>query len=235
MNKTVVQAGAPQSHAVETSSDLQRGTALTAIGHPVHQDQAAATVQTSRLLTQGSENVKNNDAHRDLVQNALSKPDCKLLGFEPKRGQNDPLAASLLPLGPLATLSSLVSHPSGQSAAAVRAQPHGHRKELITAAPAGHVPMLNMTTEELSADLKKIYGNLANIEAKCITIDAAQAAEPRAPLTNEQWQTLIALHRTLLYDHHDFIMVSAMPLPTCRCLNAKIHFRLLSTRLLRPR
>jgi hypothetical protein len=63
---------------------------------------------------------------------------------------------------------------------------------------------LHMTTEELSADLKKIYGNLANIEAKCITLDAAQAVEKRSPLSNEQWQTRIALHRTLLYDYQDY-------------------------------
>jgi hypothetical protein len=212
MNQVVVQAGAPQSDAVEATS---RGSALTAAGH---HDQATSSTQTSRLALRGSENVKNVDAARGPGQNSLVKPDCQMLGFGPtKISGNASAPATSLPPGSLASLSHSVSHKPEHSSAKMKAQPHSDRKELITAAPAGHVPMLNMTTQELSADLKKIYGNLANIEAKCITIDAAQAAEPRAPLTNEQWQTLIALHRTLLYDHHDFIMVSATPLPTCRC------------------
>lgn len=45
------------------------------------------------------------------------------------------------------------------------------------------------------------------VEAKCINIDAAQAATPSSPLGPEQWQALIGLHRTLLYEHHDFLMV----------------------------
>ena len=30
----------------------------------------------------------------------------------------------------------------------------------------------------------------------------------------EQWQALIALHRTLLYEHHDFLMATQHPLAT---------------------
>jgi hypothetical protein len=215
MNKAVVQTGAPQSDALEATS---RGSAFTAAGHPIHHDQATASAQTSRLALRGSENVKNVDEARGSGQNSLIQPDCQMLDFKPNKiSSNASAPVSSLPQGPLAALSRTGSHKPELSPATIKTQPHNDRKEFITAAPAGHVPMLNMTTQELSADLKKIYGNLANIEAKCITIDAAQAAEPRAPLTNEQWQTLIALHRTLLYDHHDFIMVSATPLLTCRC------------------
>lgn len=47
------------------------------------------------------------------------------------------------------------------------------------------------------------------VEAKCIEVDNKQAtlaqADPGAQpkLNNEQWQALIALHRTLLHEHHD--------------------------------
>jgi hypothetical protein len=97
---------------------------------------------------------------------------------------------------------------SSHSAACSPSKPQINGDEVPSIDASVHAPILYMTTKELSADLKKIYKNLATIEAKCIYIDAAQAAEPKVPLTNEQWQTLVALHRTLLYDHHDFIMVS---------------------------
>jgi hypothetical protein len=50
------------------------------------------------------------------------------------------------------------------------------------------------------------------VEAKCIEVDnkqvtlakAGPGAQPK--LNNEQWQALIALHRTLLHEHHDFFL-----------------------------
>ena len=30
-------------------------------------------------------------------------------------------------------------------------------------------------------------------------------------LTNDQWQALIGLHRTLIYEHHDFFLASQHP------------------------
>jgi hypothetical protein len=55
------------------------------------------------------------------------------------------------------------------------------------------------------------------VEAKCIEVDNKQAtlasADPSAQpkLNNEQWQALIALHRTLLHEHHDFFLASQHP------------------------
>jgi hypothetical protein len=55
------------------------------------------------------------------------------------------------------------------------------------------------------------------VEAKCIEVDNKQAtlasADPGAQpkLNNEQWQALIALHRTLLHEHHDFFLASQHP------------------------
>ena len=55
------------------------------------------------------------------------------------------------------------------------------------------------------------------VEAKCIQEDNTQAAlihsDSASPpkLNNEQWQALIALHRTLLHEHHDFLLASQHP------------------------
>ncbi|PIA94986.1 hypothetical protein CB0940_08935 [Cercospora beticola] len=71
-----------------------------------------------------------------------------------------------------------------------------------------------ISTEQLAAEVKGIYAGLVMVEAKCINIDAAQAADPKSPLGAEQWQALIALHRTLLYEHHDFLMATQHPSAT---------------------
>ncbi|KAI9825122.1 MAG: hypothetical protein M1832_001442 [Thelocarpon impressellum] len=76
---------------------------------------------------------------------------------------------------------------------------------------------------QLVAEVKGIYAGLVMVEAKCIEVDskqaaavqaaAVQAAEPgkQPRLNNEQWQALIALHRTLLHEHHDFFLASQHP------------------------
>jgi Est1 DNA/RNA binding domain len=55
-----------------------------------------------------------------------------------------------------------------------------------------------------------IYAGLVMVEKKCVEIDQQQAATTNK-LTNEQWQALIALHRTLLHEHHDFFLASQHP------------------------
>lgn len=49
------------------------------------------------------------------------------------------------------------------------------------------------------------------VESKCIEVDNAQSSQNDAKLNNEQWQALIALHRTLLHEHHDFFLASQHP------------------------
>lgn len=65
-----------------------------------------------------------------------------------------------------------------------------------------------ISQDQLAAEVKGIYAGLVMVEAKCINLDDAQAADPKSQLGPDQWQALIALHRTLLYEHHDFLMVS---------------------------
>lgn len=68
-----------------------------------------------------------------------------------------------------------------------------------------------ISQEQLAAEVKGIYAGLVMVEAKCINIDSQKAANPEDPLGPEQWQALIALHRTLLYEHHDFLMATQHP------------------------
>lgn len=98
----------------------------------------------------------------------------------------------------------------------------GHRRKGLIQLPANsRYPGLILqpdsspiSQEQLGAEVKGIYAGLVMVEAKCINIDAAQAADPNSQLGPEQWQALIALHRTLLYEHHDFLMVNfRLPFP----------------------
>lgn len=67
-----------------------------------------------------------------------------------------------------------------------------------------------ITQEQLLNEVKGIYAGLVMVEKKCVEIDQQQAATTNK-LTNEQWQALIALHRTLLHEHHDFFLASQHP------------------------
>ncbi|MCJ1433520.1 hypothetical protein MMC27_002883 [Xylographa pallens] len=72
--------------------------------------------------------------------------------------------------------------------------------------------------DQLVVEVKGIYAGLVMVEAKCIDIDDKQslAALEKDPtkqtkLKPEQWQALIALHKTLLHEHHDFFLASQHP------------------------
>ena len=72
--------------------------------------------------------------------------------------------------------------------------------------------------EQLVTEVKGIYAGLVMVEAKCIDVDekqtaAAQEKDPakKTKLTPEQWSALIALHKTLLHEHHDFFLASQHP------------------------
>jgi hypothetical protein len=64
--------------------------------------------------------------------------------------------------------------------------------------------------EQLVAEVKGIYAGLVMVESKCIEVDNALNLQKDTPpkLDNEQWQALIALHRTLLNEHQDFFLAS---------------------------
>ncbi|KAI0905882.1 hypothetical protein F4823DRAFT_566300 [Ustulina deusta] len=68
-----------------------------------------------------------------------------------------------------------------------------------------------ISQEQLVAEVKGIYAGLLMVESKCIEVDNAQSSQADTKLNNEQWQALIALHRTLLHEHHDFFLASQHP------------------------
>ncbi|EEP79549.1 conserved hypothetical protein [Uncinocarpus reesii 1704] len=67
-----------------------------------------------------------------------------------------------------------------------------------------------ISEEQLINEVRTIYAGLVLVEKKCVEIDRQQANNP-VPLNHEQWQALIALHRTLLHEHHDFFLASQHP------------------------
>lgn len=75
----------------------------------------------------------------------------------------------------------------------------------------------NISSEELQAEVKGIYAGLVLVEAKCIEIDARNAVlvqgnqNESLVIRDDQWQAMLALHRTLLQEHHDFFLASQHP------------------------
>ncbi|KAF2715133.1 hypothetical protein K504DRAFT_367840 [Pleomassaria siparia CBS 279.74] len=70
-----------------------------------------------------------------------------------------------------------------------------------------------ISQEQLASEVKSIYAGLTMVETKCIHVDRAQAADtdPDTKIGSDHWQALIALHRTLLHEHHDFFLASQHP------------------------
>ena len=84
--------------------------------------------------------------------------------------------------------------------------------------------------DQLVVEVKGIYAGLVMVEAKCIEVDENQPTTAQGKdvsrnnkLSNEQWQALIALHKQLLHEHHDFFLASQHPSasPTLSRLAAK--------------
>ncbi|EDU43821.1 conserved hypothetical protein [Pyrenophora tritici-repentis Pt-1C-BFP] len=88
-----------------------------------------------------------------------------------------------------------------------------------------------ISQEELASEVKSIYAGLIMVENKCMHVDRAQAAaaaqegEAKTNLASDHWQALIALHRTLLHEHHDFFLASQHPSssPALRRLAALLY------------
>ncbi|KAI0136837.1 hypothetical protein BJ170DRAFT_32564 [Xylariales sp. AK1849] len=65
--------------------------------------------------------------------------------------------------------------------------------------------------EQLIAEVKGIYAGLVIVESKCIEIQNTLSSVVDTKLNDAQWQALIALHRTLLHENHDFFLCSQYP------------------------
>ncbi|KAJ5557678.1 hypothetical protein N7513_003264 [Penicillium frequentans] len=67
-----------------------------------------------------------------------------------------------------------------------------------------------VTEDQLISEVRQTYPGLAMMEKKCIDIDKQQS-ESKADLSQSQWQALTSMHRTLLYQYHDFFLASHHP------------------------
>ncbi|KAI1906890.1 hypothetical protein LOZ65_006815 [Ophidiomyces ophidiicola] len=87
--------------------------------------------------------------------------------------------------GPPATSTSVLDQQSPLSPA----EEEFHVNELIT-----QIETQPITEEQLANEVRMIYAGLVLVERN-----------------NEQWQALLALHGTLLHEHHDFFLASQHP------------------------
>ncbi|KID62995.1 hypothetical protein MBR_09918, partial [Metarhizium brunneum ARSEF 3297] len=65
-----------------------------------------------------------------------------------------------------------------------------------------------ITSDQLAAEVQGIYAGLALLESKCIEYDSTQK---ETDLSQGQYHALISLHRSLLHEHHDFLLASQHP------------------------
>ncbi|KAI4227194.1 MAG: hypothetical protein L6R40_008223, partial [Gallowayella cf. fulva] len=100
-------------------------------------------------------------------------------------------------------------------------QPVGPLRDIIQEAQPEiirHPETRPISHGQLVVEVKDIYAGLVLVEQKCKEVDEKQSAAAlerdssrKSPLSNEQWQALIALHKTLLHEHHDFFLASQHP------------------------
>ena len=66
--------------------------------------------------------------------------------------------------------------------------------------------------EHLIHEVREIYAGLVIVEKKCIeVIRNLSQMGPRTELSQDQWKTVISLHRMLIHEHHDFFLASQHP------------------------
>jgi hypothetical protein len=83
-----------------------------------------------------------------------------------------------------------------------------------------------ISPEVLDAEVGGIYAGLVMIEDKCIEEDQRLASLTQAKPNGQQWQALISLHRTLLYEHHDFLLASQHPSANSALQNLALKYNM---------
>lgn len=80
------------------------------------------------------------------------------------------------------------------------------------------VPQPGTRPISIEQPVKGIYAGLVMVKAKCIDIDETQPVATEWNRSSKevgpgsaQWHALIALHKTLLHEHHDFFLASQHP------------------------
>ncbi|KAK0302557.1 hypothetical protein LTR01_008693 [Friedmanniomyces endolithicus] len=108
-----------------------------------------------------------------------------------------------------------------QVSPSIESSPKTNQTTVLNIAQAARWPGLILqpdsspvSEEQLRPEIKAIYAGIKIEEAKCVNLDAAYANGLSAELSKSQWQAAIALHRTLLDGHHDFLMATQHPSAT---------------------
>jgi hypothetical protein len=129
---------------------------------------------------------------------------------------------SPLPDSQLQTKSSQRPIGTSRQAGIIELQQHDPRYPGLLLQPASRP----ISQEQLASEVKSIYAGLGMVEQKCAHVDNQLARLSNTELRKkpgDHWQALIALHRTLLHEHHDFFLASQHPSasPALRRLAAK--------------
>jgi hypothetical protein len=152
-------------------------------------------------------NVASIQAHKQRAQALQPKP---RKSFQSPQAQNN--ASLRSPIGVNTTTPAILKNPGAISSQTSQALVTEEIYDIILQPETRPI-----SQEQLVAEVKGIYAGLVMVEAKCIEVDNKQAtlaqADPsgQPKLNPEQWQALIALHRTLLHEHHDFFLASQHP------------------------
>ncbi|KAF7158200.1 hypothetical protein CNMCM6106_004566 [Aspergillus hiratsukae] len=143
----------------------------------------------------------------------VSQPDAPQMRASPVQHE------SVSTIRPGVRQGNLAARPKGQPAEPVEGlsfdQKSAGGDSAVAGGTASHGIFLQpethpITEEQLINEVRGIYAGLVMVEKKCIEIDKQQS-ESKTALSPLQWQALIALHRTLLNEHHDFFLASQHP------------------------
>ncbi|KAI7721490.1 hypothetical protein KC353_g1300, partial [Hortaea werneckii] len=169
--------------------------------------QAAAAVNSVKCATQLNHSSPMSTTSGSETSDDSMNPRLDNLTPPESPGEADPLYTASTAYGRAPSQPTL---PRAQHANLLEQKPTAKGRQSVHS-PKSH---LRNASNQLAAEVKGIYAGLIMVESKCINIDAAQASECPTKLAREQWQALVALHRTLLYEHYDFLMATQHPLAT---------------------
>lgn len=185
----------------------------------------------STTLEAGSDAAElGNRGSKKLRSPARSKRSDSISDFDKSRASRNPTGRSLWGSEDNPQVKPPVSRPAHrpkshrQSPTHTRntkAPPHQSVRQAADAGPSANETFSivkqpetrPISQEQLVAEVKGIYAGLVMVETRCIEVDSLHSSmkENTTPLQHEQWQALIQLHQTLLYEHHDFFLASQHP------------------------
>ena len=89
-------------------------------------------------------------------------------------------------------------------------RPISHEQLVVEAKGMSDVQRFSSWVLQILIQIQGIYAGLVMVEAKCIDIDE-RASMGDTELQSDHWNLLIALHKQLLHEQHDFFLASQHP------------------------